>query len=678
MSQSGLFVEDLSVSLPGPTSNVAALTNVTFEVSPGEVVGLVGESGAGKSMIAHAIAGQLPKDAEVTGSIRIDSNEMLGVRAVVAKERHRLNAALCFQNPRVSLSPTRSVGKQIADRVMAYEKLDNREVTETTLELLRQVGIRDPQRRFTAFPHELSGGMCQRVMIALAMACQSPVLLADEPSTGLDVTLTGEILRLFRDMADRTQQAILVISHDIAAISAICNRLMVLYAGSLVEIGLTQDLLRAPTHPYTRALIDAVPNPERAMGRVIPLPGLMPQLSAPPVSCSFAPRCRFSDQQCQSDIPRMTSKGEKWKVRCFHSELLRSINTRDESFNRSDRINGKRGSVDSEHEEPLVRLKQVDVGYRSRSGGSKKPVLHEINLTFNRGETVGIVGESGCGKSTLARTIMGLIHPIRGEVWFDQINLRTQRRSDLRRLRRRMQLVFQDALDSLNPRLPVAEIVSDPLRLLELTREEKNVTVDQVFEQVSLDPSFKPRLPQELSGGQAQRVGIARGLAIDPELIVFDEPTSALDATIQAQVLELIHSLIERRDRTYLFVSHDLATVRGLCDRIIVMYLGRVVEDGPVDRVFTVPQHPYTRALLGAIPRLHGELMANKVELKRDLHDTIDGLGCSLSPRCPFSEPRCLETQILVEVTEGHSAACWKVTNKTRNSVLVKSTTSDT
>jgi len=667
MSQSGLYVEDLSVCLPGPTGNVAALTNVTFEVSPGEVVGLVGESGAGKSMIACAIADQLPRNADVTGVIRIDGNELSEVRAAGTKERHRVNAALCFQNPRVALSPTRNVGKQIADRLMAHQGLSHREVADKATELLHQVGIRDAQRRLRNFPHELSGGMCQRVMIALAMACKSPVLLADEPSTGLDVTLTGEILRLIRDMADRDQQAVLVISHDIAAISTICNRLMVLYAGSLVETGLTQDLVRTPAHPYTRALIDAVPDPDREVGRVTPLPGLMPQLSAPPVSCSFAPRCRLSDQKCQSDMPRLTSQGAKWKVRCFHSGMLGSTKTGEESVDDNHRINGKRDTGDSGGAEPLVRLQHVDVAYRSRLGGPKKPVLRAINLTFNRGETVGIVGESGCGKSTLARTIMGLISPTRGEVWFGQINLRTQRRADLRRLRRRMQLVFQDALDSLNPRLSVAEIVTDPLQLLELARDEKKAAVDQVLDQVSLDPSFKPRLPQELSGGQAQRVGIARGLVIDPDLIVFDEPTSALDATIQAQVLELIHSLIERRDRTYLFVSHDLATIRGLCDRVVVMYLGRVVEDGPVDRIFTTPLHPYTRALLSAIPRLHGELGIDRVELKRDLDEPIESAGCSLSPRCPFAETRCFKEQTLLEVSEGHSVACWKVAETTRN-----------
>ena len=661
MSKSGLIVEKLSVDLPSPTGNVSALSNVSFEVLPGEVVGLVGESGAGKSMIARAIAGQLPIDSRVTGRISIDNIDLLENGNSASNKRQHLKAALCFQNPRMALCPTRSVGKQIADRVRTHHGLNQRDVTETTLKLLEQVGIRDPELRYRSFPHELSGGMCQRIMIALALACHAPVLLADEPTTGLDVTLTREILDLFRDMADQNKQAIVVISHDIAAISVICNRLLVLYAGSLVEMGLTNNLLSEPSHPYTCALINAIPNPDHEVGLPMPISGLMPQLSVPPVSCSFEPRCRFSDQLCRTEFPRMVSKDEKWMVRCFFPGIKTPRNDQGHYQNNNRTNNKKKASLDTENLEPLVSLKNVDVAYAKRLGGTEKMVLNDINLSFNRGETLGIVGESGCGKSTLARTILGLIQPVRGEVKFDGFDLKKQSRLELRRLRRRMQLVFQDALDSLNPRMSVKEIIADPLRLLKLKPEEKNILVDKLLDQVSLLPSFKPRLPKELSGGQAQRVGIARGLSIDPELIVFDEPTSALDATIQAQVLELIHMLIQNFDRTYLFISHDLATVRGLCSRIIVMYLGRVVEDGPVERVFNAPKHPYTQALLNAIPRLNGKSRLDKVELKRDLDDTIERFGCNLSPRCPLSESRCLEKQVLGEVSEGHFTACWKL-----------------
>ena len=656
MNDFGLHVDSLSVSLVGPNSTVAALTDVSFEVLPGEVVGLVGESGAGKSMIAHAIADQLPSSANLSGTIRIDGQDLLVARPEVSK---RVRAALCFQNPRLALSPTRTIGKQIADRLRKHQKSSIKDISESVLKLLGRVGIRDPEGRSKSFPHELSGGMCQRVMIALALACESSILLADEPSTGLDVTLTGEILRLFRGMADTDKQAILIISHDIAAIASVCDRLMVLYAGSLVEVGLTAELLRAPAHPYTRALIDAVPDLDRTASRS-PLPGMMPQLAVAPVSCPFAPRCSLSDQKCRSEMPHMMLQSKDWKVRCFHSENQESAVSNTNLIHSSAEISGDQPSYQVDSNKPMIRLEGVHVAYRSRSGSPARAVLKDINLTFNRGDAVGVVGESGCGKSTLARAIMGLITPTRGEVWFGDANLGKQSRLELRRLRRHMQLVFQDALGSLNPRLPVDEIITDPLRLIGLTREEKNSSVDQILDQVSLGRSFKSRLPRELSGGQAQRVGIARGLVIDPDLIIFDEPTSALDATIQAQVLMLIQSLIERRDRTYLFISHDLATVRGLCDRVVVMYLGRVVEDGPVDRVFEDPRHPYTRALLGAIPRLNALTTGDTVKLKRDLEEGMEGDGCNLLPRCPFSESRCSKEQEVLEITEGHGVACWK------------------
>jgi len=665
MNDLGLHVDGLSVSLAGSNSTVAALTDVSFEVLPGEVVGLVGESGAGKSMIAHAIANQLPSSANVSGSIRIDGQDLLPPRSKLDGGSKRVRAALCFQNPRLALSPTRTIGKQIADRLRNHQKSNMMEISEGVLELLGRVGIRDPEVRSKSFPHELSGGMCQRIMIALALACESSVLLADEPSTGLDVTLTGEILRLFRGMADSDKQAVLIISHDIAAIAAVCDRLMVLYAGSLVEVGLSNELLRAPAHPYTRALIDAVPDVDREAFRSPPLPGRMPQLSAAPVSCPFVPRCVFSDQKCRSEMPTMTFQSESWKVRCFHSEKQVSAISDRNLTNASSQSSGNQTSYQVDGNKPMIRLEGVHVAYRLRSGLPARAVLKDINLTFNRGDTVGFVGESGCGKSTLARAIMGLIRPTQGEVWFGDVNLNKQSRSELRHLRRHMQLVFQDALDSLNPRLRVDEIITDPLRLIDSTREEKNSTVDQILDQVSLDRSFKTRLPRELSGGQAQRIGIARGLVIDPDLIIFDEPTSALDATIQAQVLVLIQSLMKRRDRTYLFISHDLSTVRGLCDRVVVMYLGRVVEDGPVDRVFEDPRHPYTRALLAAIPRLNAPPSGDTVKLKRDLEDDIGGDGCNLLSRCPFSESRCATEQDFLKIAEGHRVACWKAAGET-------------
>lgn len=665
MTETELHVNSLSVSLTGSHGKVVALTDVSFKVSPGEVVGLVGESGAGKSMIARAIANQLPNNADISGSIFMDGIDLLASRTEHTDLNNKVNAALCFQNPRLALSPTRTIGKQIADRLGKHQNLSNRKMSDDVYELLRRVGIRDPERMYKSFPHELSGGMCQRAMIALALACQSSVLLADEPTTGLDVTLTREILDLFREMADRDHRQVLVISHDIAAIASICDRLLVLYAGVLVEAGSTLDIVQNPMHPYTRSLIDAVPQLDREITHSLPLAGVMPQLVAIPESCPFLPRCKFSDHECEAEIPPTVIRDQKREVRCFHpSEFTRKKNYNCD-HNHAYQFTQK--PVDSttkrkDYSDPIIRLENIRVGYQSRTHSFSQTVLRDINLTFNRGEVVGIVGESGCGKSTLARTIMGLISPLEGEVWFRGSNLKNKNRAELRRLRRHMQLVFQDALDSLNPRLPVDEIITDPLRLKKVSRDDKRISVENIMNKVSLDQGFKKRFPRELSGGQAQRVGIARGLVVDPELIIFDEPTSALDATIQAQVLLLIRSLIERKDRTYIFITHDLATVLGLCDRVIVMYLGRVVEDGPVNRVFKDPTHPYTQALLAAIPRLLGRTVDDAVKLKRDFEENLEGVGCSLLPRCPISTSLCSQNPELLEVSEGHKVACWQAT----------------
>ena len=660
MTGTELYVDNLSVSLTGSHGKVVALTDVSFKVLPGEVVGLVGESGAGKSMIARAIANQLPNNADISGRIFMDGIDLLTSRAEHMDLHNKVNAALCFQNPRLALSPTRTIGKQIADRLSKHKNLSNKKMYDDVYELLRSVGIRDPERMYKSFPHELSGGMCQRAMIALALACHSSVLLADEPTTGLDVTLTREILDLFRQMADRDHRQVLLISHDIAAIASICDRLLVLYAGVLIEAGSTLDVVQNPMHPYTRSLIDAVPQLNRKITHSTPLAGIMPQLAARPESCPFLSRCKFSDHECEVEIPPIVIRDQKREVRCFHLPQFGGSEDHIHEYQHTEQ------SVDSainrnDCSDPIIRLENVRVGYQSRTHSFSQTVLRDINLTFNRGEVVGIVGESGCGKSTLARTIMGLISPLEGEVWFRGFNLKNKNRTQLRHLRQHMQLVFQDALDSLNPRLRVDEIITDPLRLKKLSREDKTISVENIMNKVRLDQDFKKRFPRELSGGQAQRVGIARGLVVDPELIIFDEPTSALDATIQAQVLLLIRSLIERKDRTYIFITHDLATVLGLCDRVIVMYLGRVVEDGPVNRVFREPTHPYTQALLAAIPRLFGRSADDAVKLKRDFEENLQGAGCSLLPRCPVSTSVCSQNPELVEVSEGHKVACWQV-----------------
>ena len=523
-----LEISDLTVDIDGRNSTVRALDQVSLSVAAGEVFGLVGESGGGKSMLARSIVRQLPGRARVSGSVRVDGRDVFARDAETLRPHRGAGAALCFQTPRSSLSPARTVGHQIVDRLRAHAGMDQAEAWQAALALFQQVGIREPERRLRSFPHEMSGGQCQRVMIALALACGPRLLLADEPSTGLDVTLTRDILALIAAQAGR-DRGVIVISHDLAAIAAICDRIGVLETGRLVEIGPTAQLLTRPTHPYTKRLVAAVPD----------------------------------------------------------------IN----------RVRAATGAL-ADDGGPLLTVANADVVYRSRFGRQGHQALFDVSLSLRKGETLGIVGESGCGKSTLSRTIMGLIRPTRGRVMLDGIDLAGLGRSRLRHLRNRMQMVFQDPIDALNPRRSVAQIVADPLRLIRLDRAEQDRRIDAILTDVGLGPDYRKRRPHELSGGQAQRVGIARALVIDPALVVLDEPTSALDVTIQAQILELIRRLTARRDRGYLFVSHDLATVRSICDRVMVLSEGRVVEEGPTDRLFEAPQDPYTRRLLAAVPSL--------------------------------------------------------------------------
>ncbi len=523
-----LEVVDLSVAIPTDTGTVQALDRVSICVARGEIVGLVGESGGGKSMLARAVVHLLPPAARASGRIRLDGVDVLSLSGEALRAYRGAGAALCFQAPRSALNPLRSVGSQVMDRLVAHQAMDRAAARRRAVALFGEVGIAEPERRFHAYPHEFSGGMAQRVMIAMALACRAKLLIADEPTTGLDVTLTRDMLELIAAPARKDGRGVLIISHDIASLSLICDRLIVIEKGRIVETGPTAHVLGNPMDAYTQRLIAAVPD----IGRVR-------QAAALP-----------------AEAP------------------------------------------------PLLRLDGVNVAYGSRFGGTARQALYDVSLSVKAGETVGIVGESGSGKSTLSRTVMGLLRPLSGRVAVDGVDLASLRGRAMQTFRRHMQMVFQDPFDALNPRRTVEQAIADPLRLVGIGGRERDRRIDAILADVGLDPTYRRRLPRELSGGQAQRVGIARALVIDPRLMVLDEPTSALDVTIQAQVLDLVRSLIARRDRAYLFVSHDLAIVRDLCDRVVVLSQGRIVEEGPTEQLFTAPVHPYTQTLLASAPRL--------------------------------------------------------------------------
>ncbi|MFF5181903.1 dipeptide ABC transporter ATP-binding protein [Micromonospora sp. NPDC000316] len=663
-----LSIENLSVLIRRPGRQVAALSGVSFTVRPGEVVGLVGESGGGKSMVARAIVGLLPGGSHATGRVLFDGSDVLRMDDTALAAHRGRGVAICFQNPRGALSPTRTIGKQLVDRLSTHQEMSGGQAREAARELFEAVGIRSPQRRLDAYAHELSGGMAQRVMISLATGCAPDLLIADEPTTGLDVTLTREILRQFRHAADNDGRGVLLISHDLASIAEVCDRVVVLYAGTVVESGPAAQVLREPAHPYTRALLRSVPD---VGGRpVVATPGAMPLLTEAPHNCPFVTRCAHADGTCSSRRPAtkpLAGGGGDWSLACFHPQT-RPLDA-DAPSTSPAQASADADPTGADARPAVLEIDDAHVVYRSRFGSGGHHALRGVTLRLGPGETLGVVGESGCGKSTLAKLVMGLVAPTSGTVTVTGQSLVKQpgpprpRGQALRRARTRVQLVFQDPIGSLSPRRTVGDSIAEPLRAVGLSAAERNARVAAVLDRMELDQAILQRYPHELSGGQAQRIGIARALVGEPDLIVFDEPTSALDVTVQAQILAVIADVAADADRASVFISHDLATVRGFADRVVVLYLGRVVEEGPVDVVFDNPRHPYTRALLGSAPRLGGTTGSDgeTVELIKDLEEADAATGCPLAARCPFVTDRCRAEQQELQSYGESRAACWRV-----------------
>ena len=474
----------LSVQIQTRRHTVQALSDVALSVGHGEVVGLVGESGGGKTMIARSIIAALPRGARVSGTVRLEGREVLGLSGRELMEHRGGGAALCFQNPRRALAPIRTIGNQLADRLAVHRGLDGAAARAEALRLLRDVGLRNPEQRYGAYPHELSGGMSQRVMIAAALACRPRLLLADEPTTGLDVTLTRDILELFRAVADEQDRGVLLVSHDIAAIAEFCDRLVVLYAGSVVEDGPTGEVLARPAHPYTRTLLDAVP--ELDGGPVVATGGSMPLLATVPTSCPFAPRCARAADDCRAERPLLTAAGDGRDVACFHplAESTRTVSM----------VSHPARPVPAA-DAPVVRVRDLHVEFRGRLGAKAHHVLHGVDLTVARGETIGVVGESGSGKTTLARVLMGLVPPSAGSVEVGGIDIAEARRGERRRFHATAQMVFQDPVGSLSPRRTAGQAIREPMSAIGLPAAEQDRRLAQLVGRVGLDPSILGRRP---------------------------------------------------------------------------------------------------------------------------------------------------------------------------------------
>lgn len=594
-----LNVKNLSVRIGGQTS-LTAVDDVSFSIHSGECFALVGESGCGKSLTALSLMRLLPDGLYIDrGEVRLNGTDLLELteREMQAVRGDRI--AMIFQEPATSLNPVMTVGEQIVEAVRLHERVSREEARQRALQWLARVGLDEPQKRFDAFAHELSGGQKQRVMIAMALACRPDVVVADEPTTALDVTRQAQILDLLKELQKEHGIALLLITHDLALVRQYADRVALMYAGQIAEQSKVSDFFENPSHPYARLLLSAVPSADKSAQTLTGIAGSVPELSAMPSGCRFAPRCPAAKEACLQKCPAMRPMVPGRLVRCFYPDSpVTSSTTQLQKTMRS--------------EKTVLKLTDVSVTYGSRGGlFSRQKAFEAVShatLSLARGKTLALVGESGSGKTTLGKAALGLLEnaavsgsvEIAGEVAFDA------RGRFKRHLRSCAQIVFQDPFASLDPRMSVGELVSEGIMALcpGLSKADARRKVSELLDSVGLPSAAADRLAHEFSGGQRQRIAIARALAVEPQIVVCDEPTSALDVSVQAQILNLLREIQAEQGVSYLFITHNFAVVEFMAHEVAVMQHGRIVESGTAAEVLTHPQHAYTQTLLAAVPRL--------------------------------------------------------------------------
>ncbi len=662
-----LSVEDLHTEFRLRRSTVQAVDGVSFSVAEGECVGLVGESGCGKSTTGLSILQLLPAVGHVTrGAIRLAGNDLVQLSENELRAVRGNDAAMIFQDPMTSLNPTWKIGRQIAEAVKLHREVSDDEARARALEVLELVGMPRPHERIDQYPHQLSGGLRQRVMIAMALACDPKLLIADEPTTALDVTIQAQILDLIDDLRTRLSMGVILITHDLGVIAARASRVMVMYAGKIVEVGTTEEIFASSRHPYTRALLNSIPRLDQDRTRpLISIPGLPPDLSAPIVGCRFAARCPFATDQCRENEPPLHNElgGRDGHVfACFHpvrDETTRVHVVDPAPVPSTEEISARPVLVSLEH---IVKDYAVTAGAVIQRRIGEVHAVSDVSLHVREGETFGLVGESGCGKTTIGRMIVGLEQPTSGTVRFKGEELHGLKHGARHAARRDLQLMFQDPYASLDPRMRVGTIMREPLAIQHIgARAAQHARVAELMDEVGLPRSALGLYPHEFSGGQRQRIGLARALALAPALIVADEPVSALDVSIQAQILNLMRALQARHNLAYVFISHDLAVVRYVADTIGVMYLGKLVEVGPARAIYEQTAHPYTQALIDAIPVPDPTRRAARIgHIRGELPSAIDPpSGCRFRTRCPFAQEICaLEEPALRSFGGTHRAAC--------------------
>ena len=640
-----LSVRDLRMGFSGGRLVHAAVDGIDFDVRAGETLALLGESGCGKSATALSLLRLLPAAGCILGGdVCFDGTDLLRLPETEMRAVRGGGMAMIFQEPATSLNPVLTVGRQIGEVLERHIGLTGTPARERCVELLGAVGIADAQRRLDEYPFQLSGGMKQRVMIAVALAGNPRLLVADEPTTALDVTIQAQILDLLRRLQAERGMGMLLITHDLGVVAQMAQRVAVMYAGQIVEEAPRETFFGAPRHPYTVKLFAALPDLARRGGRLETIAGQVPALSAMPKACRFAERCPHAWDRCRDEAPALQEAGPGHRVRCHLLEEPGRAVAHVPDGAIAAPVEGVAGT-------PLLQVSDLRVYFPIRRGILQRTVgyvkaVDGLSLELARGRTLALVGESGCGKTTVGKAVLQLIKPTGGSTQLDGRELTGLSRAALRPLRRRMQMIFQDPFASLNPRLSVGEIIGEGMSALGLQSEQENkaAAIAVLLQQVGLDPAAAMRYPHEFSGGQRQRIAIARALAVQPELIVCDEPTSALDVSVQAQILNLLKVLQDDLGLAYLFITHNFAVVEYLAHEVAVMYLGRIVERGTVDEVLRSPQHPYTRALLSAVPSPRLEMQPAFIRLTGETPSPANPpTGCHFHPRCPQASDVCRE-----------------------------------
>lgn len=680
-----LVVEGLRVTIPTLDGDVHALERIDLVIPRGKTVCVVGESGSGKSMTARSILRLVPHPGVINvGKIRYyrDAEEMIDITALQqhGKKMRSLRGSemsMIFQEPMSALSPVHTIGDQIIEMIRLHEKVTKKQATARGIELLGHVGIPNPEQRMKAYTFQLSGGMRQRAMIAMALACNPQLLIADEPTTALDVTTQAQILDLLRGLRAEFGMSMLFITHDLGVVAEMADDVVVMYLGSIVERATRQDLFTNPKHPYTQALL--LSSPDLAIegtSKLSTIRGMVPGPFERPSGCAFHDRCdHFMVGLCDKKEPPVHTTVEGTDVRCWLYEP-----------EAADRARGPQTDLASEakmvdlptasqadapdSDGPLISVRNLTMnfplkhGLLSREKGFVR-ALNDVSFDIFRGETLGVVGESGCGKTTLGRCLIGTQAPTAGSIKYlgSDAPFEVAQKNDraLRKYRQAVRMVFQDPFSSLDPRMTVGDIIAEPLQNHGTPKNEIRHRVMELLSMVGLNPDFIQRYPHAFSGGQRQRIGIARALALSPELIIADEAVSALDVSVQAQILNLMKELQAREDLTFLFIAHNLSVVRHFCDRVLVMYLGRVVELATAAEAFATPAHPYTEALLSAAPVARVTDRRERIVLGGEIPDPAHPpAGCAFHTRCNYSDGnRCAkETPALRKASNGRMVAC--------------------